>query len=112
VARLPTDDVDVVNDTDASRYEISVDGALAGFLRYRRLPDRTVFIHTEIDTAYEGHGLGVRLVRAALDDLRRRGEQLSPICPFVVEYLRRHPDYLDLVDERRRSVVTDDAPPS
>lgn len=109
--RLPTGDPDVVNDTDASRYEIRVDDALAGFLRYRRLPDRTVFIHTEIDSAYEGRGLGGRLVRAALDDLRARHEQLSPICPFVVEYLRRHPDYLDLVDERRRRVV-DEAPPS
>jgi uncharacterized protein len=102
----PTSDPDVVNNVDGNRWEIWSDGRRAGFLRYRTLPDRVAMIHTEIDPAFEGRGFGGRLVKAALDDVRGHGGQVSPICPFVVEYIRRHPDYLDLVDDRRKSTVT------
>ena len=54
-------------------------------------------VHTEIDPAFEGQGLGERLVAGALEDLRARGLKLVPQCPFVRAYLRRHPDQADLV---------------
>ena len=62
--------VTVVDAPERSRYEISVDGALAGFAVYRLAPGRVIFVHTEIDDAYAGHGLGGKLARAALDDVR------------------------------------------
>jgi len=63
-----------------------------------------VFTHTEIDDASEGRGLGSTLVRAALDDARRRGLSVRPDCPFVRAYVARHPDdYLDLVPEELRA---------
>jgi uncharacterized protein len=111
----PTGDPDVVNNVGASRYEVRSHGELAGFLRYRVVRDRrhgerVLFIHTEIDPRFEGEGLGAKLVKAALGDARRRHEALTPICPFVVEYIRRHPEYLDLVDERRRGTVEPSEP--
>jgi len=54
-------------------------------------------VHTEVDEAVEGTGVGSQLVRVALDDLRVRGVGLVPVCPFVAAYLRRHPEYGDLV---------------
>ena len=105
----PTDDPDVLNNLGASRYEVRSGGELAGYLRYRVLRERhgnrVLFIHTEIDPRFEGEGLGGKLVKAALEDARRRAEVLTPICPFVVQYLRHHPEYLDLVDDRRRRTV-------
>jgi predicted GNAT family acetyltransferase len=56
-----------------------------------------VFVHTEIDDAFEGRGLGSILVRAALDAARSRGLAVRPDCPFVRGYIARHPEYLDLV---------------
>jgi uncharacterized protein len=56
-----------------------------------------VLIHTEVEPAFEGQGLGARLVAGALEDLRARGLKLVPQCPFVRAYLRRHPDQADLV---------------
>ncbi len=102
----PTADPDVVDDEDARRYEIRVGTRLAGFLRYRVVGDRLVFIHTEVDADFAGQGIGGRLGKAALDDVRRRGRVISPVCPFVIDYLQRHPEDLDLVDDRRRSTVT------
>jgi predicted GNAT family acetyltransferase len=84
---------------DRSRFEIDVDGRLAGFAQYHRKDaGLLVFTHTEIDDAYGGSGLGSILVRAALDTARSRGLAVRPDCPFVRAYVARHPDaYLDLV---------------
>ena len=89
----------VLDVPDWSRFEIHVDGRLAGFAQYR-LKDAglIVFTHTEIDDAFEGRGLGSTLIRAALDAARSRGLAVRPDCPFVRAYIARHPDdYLDLV---------------
>src|SRR5436309_4836793 len=65
--------------------------------RVRIRPGVVELIHTEIDPAFEGRGLGTRLIAGALDDIRARGLELIPTCPFVRAYLRRHPEQRDLV---------------
>jgi predicted GNAT family acetyltransferase len=88
----------VVRDNPAElRYEAVRDGQLVGLIRYRTEPGVVVLVHTEVDEAVEGTGVGSRLVRGALDDIRARGLRLVPVCPFVGAYLRRHPEYADLV---------------
>jgi predicted GNAT family acetyltransferase len=87
------------------RYELLLDDEVVGEIEYRRAPGRIALIHTEVDPALEGGGLGTRLVAGALDDIRARGLQVVPICPFVRSYIRRHPDYGDLVV--RAPVVSD-----
>jgi uncharacterized protein len=89
--------VEVVDNPAQGRYEVRVDGALAGFAAYRDEGDRLVFTHTEVDDAYEGQGLGGRLAAGALDDVRRRGLLVVPRCPFIRAWIERHPDYADLV---------------
>lgn len=76
------------------RYELTRDGEVLGFINYRRDPGRgrVELVHTDIEPAYEGHGLGSLLVKGALDDLHQRGLRAVPYCPFVREYLRRHPE--------------------
>lgn len=80
-----------------SRFEIHVDGTLAGHADYRLEPGAIVFTHTEIDPMYAGHGLGGELVGAALDQVRHRQLSVVPDCPFVRDWLAKHPDYQDLV---------------
>lgn len=87
---------EVTNNEARSRYEISVDGKQAGFAAYSTRGTSIVFTHTEIDTDHEGKGLGGALVRAALDDVRARGIKMVPQCPFVKDFLKRHPEYEDL----------------
>ena len=84
----------VVDDPAESRYEIyDDDDKLAGFSTYRLAGDRIVFIHTEIDPAFEGHGVGSALARGALDDARRRGLTVIARCPFIARFIREHPEY-------------------
>lgn len=88
---------EITNNTELSRYEVRLDGALAGFSQYRQNGQRTVFTHTEVDPAFEGKGLGSALVKGALDDVRAAGRSAVPLCPFVKAYIERHPEYQDLV---------------
>jgi predicted GNAT family acetyltransferase len=86
--------LDVVNNTDAGRYETS-----SGHIAYTRDGDVVTMTHTEVDPALEGQGIGGELVRQALDDVRAHGLRVRPSCPFVAAYIRRHPEYADLVSE-------------
>lgn len=93
-----------VTDNEAQeRYEITVDGEVAGFTQYRRRRATIAFVHTEIDPRFEGRGLGGQLVSAALDAARVDGLEVLPFCPFVKAYIKRHPEYVDLVPEHSRA---------
>jgi uncharacterized protein len=89
---------DVVDVPARSRYEVTVDGELAGFAEYRRVEGATVFTHTEVFDAYEGKGVGSALARGALDHVRSEGRKLVAQCPFIAAFLRRHVEDADLVD--------------
>lgn len=95
--------IEIADEPEAERYEISVDGEPAGFTRYRTRPRGLAFVHTEIDDRFEGRGLGGRLISFALDDARSRGLAVLPFCPFVRGYIQRHREYADLVPEDQRA---------
>ena len=82
---------------ERSRYEVTVDGQLAGHADYHDDGDVRVFVHTEVDDAYEGQGVGSALAKGALEDVRASGRTLVPRCPFIAAYIERHPEYAGLV---------------
>lgn len=88
----------VADNPGKRRVEISVDDDLVGWAEYRPAGDTVIVAHTEIDARWEGQGLGSALVRGTLDHIRASGMTVSPTCPFVAGYIRRHPEYVDLVD--------------
>ena len=95
--------VDIRDAPERERYEIRVDGELAGFAEYRGAHgDTRAFTHTEISEAFEGQGLASQLIAFALADVRTLGKHVLPICPFVKAYLAGHADELDLVEPRIR----------
>ncbi len=80
-----------------SRYEITVDGKLAGIAEYDTVGTTVTFTHTEVDRSTRERGLGAELVRAALDDVRRSGRTVVAQCPFVSKFIKEHPEYADLL---------------
>lgn len=78
---------------ERNRYEIWVDGELAGFTQYvtpsgrTAAPGEIAFVHTKIDGSFSGQGLGVALIRYALDDARRKGLAVIPYCPLMREFI-------------------------
>ena len=90
--------IEVRDEPGEERYVVLVDGARAGFAQYVRRGGRVIFVHTEIDPAFEGQGLGGRLAQGALDHAREQGAPVVPLCPFIAGWLDKHEDYQDLVD--------------
>jgi predicted GNAT family acetyltransferase len=81
---------------EASRFEASFDGGL-GLCVYRREGDLLLLTHTEVAAALEGRGIAAALVRATLDEARREGLRVRPLCSDVAAYMRRHPETQDLL---------------
>jgi predicted GNAT family acetyltransferase len=92
-------DVEVTNNEAEKRYDARVDGELAGSAYYDTADDLIVFTHTEVDDAFEGHGVGSALARFALDDVRADGRRkVIARCPFIKGWIDRHPAYKDLLE--------------
>lgn len=88
---------EVRRNAERSRYEILVDGEVAGIADYREDGGVWVFPHTVIDSHRRGRGLGAALVRGALDDVRARGATVVPSCWYVAQFVDEHPEYADLL---------------
>jgi predicted GNAT family acetyltransferase len=86
----------VRNNKEASRFEIDLDGDLA-VSNYRIRGDTIYFTHTEVPEALEGRGIGNILARVALDYARANRLRVVPRCKFIASFIKRHPEYQDLV---------------
>jgi predicted GNAT family acetyltransferase len=95
-------EVEVRDNMLEARYEALVGGELAAISQYELRDGAVTFTHTLVLPDWEGKGIGSRLVRGALDDLRDRGLPAVPVCPYVAKWISRHPEYADLVPEGER----------
>lgn len=99
-------ELEIVDNPEERRYEARLGEQLAGVAEYRLAGERVIFTHTETDPELAGQGIASRLARGALDDVRARGRVMTPKCPFIAAYVKRHAAYQDLVvtaeDLRRR----------
>ena len=80
------------------RYEITLGDDVVGFSRYRDEGIQRVFLHTEVNPEYQGHGLATQLIEFSLADVRSQGKRIVAICPMVAAYVKKHHDYDDLLD--------------
>ncbi|HEX4267498.1 MAG TPA: GNAT family N-acetyltransferase [Steroidobacteraceae bacterium] len=88
----------VRDDSARQRYELEVEGGSA-FIDYVRGDRKVIMTHAEVPIALRGGGIGSALVQGALALVRARGDKVVPHCPFVAQYMRRHPETLDLLAE-------------
>lgn len=88
--------VDVKNNPSRGRFEVLLDDAEA-YLRYQQKGELIYLIHTEVPEGLEGQGIGSALAKTGLEFARQNGLQVIPLCPFVQSYLKRHPEYQELL---------------
>jgi predicted GNAT family acetyltransferase len=93
---IAVDDLNVEHKADARRFEIRYGDELA-WLEYRRLGSSIIYTHTIVPPPLEGHGIAGRLAREALDYARKNALAVVPLCPYVADYIDKHPAYSDLV---------------
>jgi hypothetical protein len=87
---------EVTNEEGRRRFELEEEGETA-FITYIVEGERITLTHTIVPPGIEGRGVGSRLVRGALDDVRERGLMVVPQCSFVRGYIERHEEYRDLL---------------
>ena len=87
---------EIVNNKAHHRYELAVDGHLA-VTHYKLDGGVITFIHTEVPPELGGKGIGSKLIKGALDQVRAEGLKVIAECPFVKAYLDKHPEYADLL---------------
>ncbi|HYI60587.1 MAG TPA: GNAT family N-acetyltransferase [Acidimicrobiales bacterium] len=94
--------IEVTDHPERGRYEVTVDGAAAGFCDHHERDGVVVLPHTVVDPRFRGRGLAAHLVRRALGDARARGLHVAPQCWYVAQYIGDNPEHLDLVPEGDR----------
>lgn len=88
----------IADHPERHRYELDEGGKLAAHIQYRmRGTDTIELIHTEVPPEFEGQGFASKIAKFAFDDARRRALKVVPTCTYLQAYLRKHPDYEDLI---------------
>jgi predicted GNAT family acetyltransferase len=99
---VPEPDLTVLDRPELQRYEAFLEEQLVGFMEYRKAGPRRILLHTEVDPAFGGRGIGGAFARQVLDGARAAGERITVKCPFLLSFIARHPEYADLATPRRR----------
>jgi predicted GNAT family acetyltransferase len=87
---------DVINNRAHHRYELTVDGHLAA--TYYKIEGGVItFIHTEVPPELGGKGIGSKLIKGALDQVRADGLKVIAECPFVKAFIEKNHAYQDLL---------------
>lgn len=95
-----------LDDVAKRRYRLLVSDQEVGYIEYDLVGDKSVLIkHTEVPPAHEGEGFASKLVQSALDHLRAQNKTVIPICPYTLNWVRRHPAYHDIVREELRRTL-------
>lgn len=91
------DPVEVTDNTAEHRFEVKLNGDTA-FAEYRLKPGQIVLPHTVTPPAFEGKGVAGALARHAFGYARANGLKVVPTCPFMSAWVRKHPEFQDVVD--------------
>ncbi len=87
---------DATDNPARDRYEMPVDGETA-FVTYARHGDQITLLHTEVPAALNGRGIGSKLARSVLQDIRTRRLRVIPECEFIAGFIQRNPEFADLL---------------
>ncbi len=95
---MPIDprELPVTHNPERNRFELQIQ-TLTAVLDYTLQGKTIIFTHTGVPPALEGQGIGSRITRAGLDYARQNGLKVVPLCSFVDVYIKRHPEYQDLL---------------
>lgn len=95
---LDLNSIEIIENDRKRRFEAQVGEHTAVMTRYYD-GDNLIITHTGVPDELAGQGLASHMARTVLDGARERGLSVVPLCPFVAAYIRRHPEYEDLLQK-------------
>ena len=90
--------LELIKNSNEGRFEMKVGDNLA-IIMYRELSGKIALLHTEVEPALEGKGAATAIIEKALDYIEKNGFKLIPLCPLVVAYIKRHPEWNRIVTD-------------
>lgn len=87
---------EIRQNAEKNRFEMDVEGGVA-IAVYRPSPGVLTFTHTETPRHLRGRGIASEMMRKVLTNVRAQGLKVVPACPFVADYMDRHPEFADLL---------------
>jgi predicted GNAT family acetyltransferase len=79
------------------RYMTGEPGRVAMLTCSRASPHLIIVDHTEVPDQYRGQGVGGKLALHAVEEARKGGWKIIPLCPFFKAQVERHPDWQDVI---------------
>ena len=92
--------MEIINESDGKRgsFYLENNGQRIGKMEYMFAgPQKMVIIHTEVDDAWKGKGLGSGLVKAGVDYAREHHKKIQPFCKFAKKIFETTPEYSDVL---------------
>ncbi len=84
--------LEVVHNSAQKRFEIQIGDQIA-MVKYILGSSEIIFTHTEVPEALEGHGIAGKMAKVAVEYAKAQGLRIRPTCPYIAEYIKRHPEY-------------------
>jgi predicted GNAT family acetyltransferase len=99
---IEPDDILLEDGESKGRYVYRLGDAEAEMTFSKAGAGRIIIDHTEVPAAFRGQGVGPALVARGVADARAAGKKVLPLCPFAAAQFRRHPEWADVLDIRRK----------
>lgn len=90
--------ITITNNQTKHRYETTFPDGSHVFISYEWLQGKLALMHTFVPKAHEGKGIASSLAKHVLDEARTLNKRVLPYCPYIQTYLKRHPEYNDIID--------------
>jgi len=84
--------LEVVHNPAQKRFEIQIGDQIA-MVKYILGSSEIIFTHTEVPEVFEGHGIAGKIAKVAVEYAKAQGLRIRPMCPYMAEYIKRHPEY-------------------
>jgi len=90
--------LELVKNETVHRFEMNVDRNTA-IIEYKEYPGKIALIHTEVPPILEGKGAATAIIEKTLNYVEKNNHKLIPLCPMVMAYIKRHPEWKRIVDQ-------------
>lgn len=92
------ENIELKKNETQKRFELSYNGHL-GFINYGEYGNSIALVHTEVEPELQGTGASTALVEKTLNYIKAEGKEILPFCPFVFSYIKRHPEWKEMVNK-------------
>ena len=92
---IKLDTLEVINNLAEKRFELWIDGQLSK-LDYTIDDDTIMMTHVGVPNEFRGQGLAGVITKVALEYAKAKSLRVIPVCPYVLAYIRRNKQYLEL----------------